>query len=102
MGKEEFFTSVLLLVGLPVNLPFMLQRDSSVIWGEECDCLVCLLLLSWWSGNGSLGCLFLLGVGTKNTLLFFCFSILVVPNWFIALLFAEFTSGCLLCYFHGL
>ena len=71
--RKGFFPWSLLLAGLPVGFPPYIVVVLQFNLGEECDFLVCLLLLSWWSGNASLGYLFLLGVGTKNTLLLFCF-----------------------------
>lgn len=61
-------------------------RGTPFNLGEECNYLVCLQLLNWWSGSTSLDCLLLLGLGTENTLLFFCLSYLGAQNWLAAFL----------------
>lgn len=71
--RKNFFPWSLLLAGLPFGFPPYIVDVLQFNLGEECDFLVCLLLLSWCSGNANLGCLFLLGMGTQNTLQLFCF-----------------------------
>lgn len=100
--RKNFFPWSLLLAGLLLGSPPYIVEGLQFNLGEECDYLVCLLLLSWWSGNASLDCLFLLGVGTKNTLLFFCFFVFLSQTGSLPPYHFQFSSGCLLYYFSGL